>query len=61
MQLWQASQLLPGNQVTWNDPDTNASCSTTGIIETIEYMADGCFWLCLTNGWEGDVLASELS
>ena len=52
--------LVPGDEVTWNDPDGGA-CSRTGIILEIEFTGQDTADITMTDGWNTEVMLSELS
>lgn len=53
-------QLHAGDEVTWNDPD-EGKCSRTGIIAEIDFIGQGAVMLRFMDGWESEVLLSELT
>jgi hypothetical protein len=51
--------LHTGDEVTWNDPD-GGICTRRGTILSISYRGDAAH-IKMTDGWESDVLLTELS
>ncbi len=48
-----------GDRVTWNDPD-DGICTHTGVVASIVPLGGGRLALVMTDGWEEDVMASDL-
>lgn len=59
MTLAEAKELLPGDEVYWNDPDKSADCSHHLVVGSITICGE---IVCITTAWENlECYASELS